>query len=602
VEPATTTLIILGAAVLAFMLNRLPVGAVAILTALALYATGVLEADAALSGFGEPVVVFIAALFVVSEGIDSTGVTAWAGQALARRAGTNKSRVLVAVMVLAAFLTALITPNGAVAALIPMVVMLALRIGSSPSQMLLPLAFAAHAGSLLALTGSPVNVIVAEASREAGGDGFGFFEYALIGLPLLVGTIGLSILLGPRALPGTVPTTIGPDLSRHAEVLSAQYALEGGFYRLRVREFSPLIATRARDVDLADYPGIVVVGVQTSSGRPAPPDHELAKDDVVVVRGPSEEVSHLVVAAMLAVSMRPLLGGPGGALLSREAGVVEAVVPPRSPLVGEAVFPGMLRGSELVILAVRRLGKDLGPRTVALAEGDVLLVHGAWAAVNSLIDDRDLLLVDSPDLLRRQAVPMGPKAKRAIAVVVGMVVLLVLGVVPPPVAALLAATAMVLLHVVGVQQAYRSVSWQTIVLIGGLIPLSTAIESSGAAERIARALIDGVGQGRPYVLLIGLFLLTGALGQVVSNTATVLIVVPIAVAAALETGVSVQPVLMLVAVAGASSFLTPIATPANMMVMGAGGYRFGTYWRLGLPVMLLWLVVSVLLVPVIWPF
>jgi di/tricarboxylate transporter len=602
VEPATTTLIILGAAVLAFMLNRLPVGAVAILTALALYATGVLEADAALSGFGEPVVVFIAALFVVSEGIDSTGVTAWAGQALARRAGTNKSRVLVAVMVLAAFLTALITPNGAVAALIPMVVMLALRIGSSPSQMLLPLAFAAHAGSLLALTGSPVNVIVAEASREAGGDGFGFFEYALIGLPLLVGTIGLSILLGPRALPGTVPTTIGPDLSRHAEVLSAQYALEGGFYRLRVREFSPLIATRARDVDLADYPGIVVVGVQTSSGRPAPPDHELAKDDVVVVRGPSEEVSHLVVAAMLAVSMRPLLGGPGGSLLSREAGVVEAVVPPRSPLVGEAVFPGMLRGSELVILAVRRLGKDLGPRTVALAEGDVLLVHGAWAAVNSLIDDRDLLLVDSPDLLRRQAVPMGPKAKRAIAVVVGMVVLLVLGVVPPPVAALLAATAMVLLHVVGVQQAYRSVSWQTIVLIGGLIPLSTAIESSGAAERIARALIDGVGQGRPYVLLIGLFLLTGALGQVVSNTATVLIVVPIAVAAALETGVSVQPVLMLVAVAGASSFLTPIATPANMMVMGAGGYRFGTYWRLGLPVMLLWLVVSVLLVPVIWPF
>jgi di/tricarboxylate transporter len=602
VEPATTTLIILGAAVLAFMLNRLPVGAVAILTALALYATGVLEADAALSGFGEPVVVFIAALFVVSEGIDSTGVTAWAGQALARRAGTNKSRVLVAVMVLAAFLTALITPNGAVAALIPMVVMLALRIGSSPSQMLLPLAFAAHAGSLLALTGSPVNVIVAEASRDAGGDGFGFFEYALIGLPLLVGTIGLSILLGPRALPGTVPTTIGPDLSRHAEVLSAQYALEGGFYRLRVREFSPLIATRARDVDLADYPGIVVVGVQTSSGRPAPPDHELAKDDVVVVRGPSEEVSHLVVAAMLAVSMRPLLGGPGGSLLSREAGVVEAVVPPRSPLVGEAVFPGMLRGSELVILAVRRLGKDLGPRTVALAEGDVLLVHGAWAAVNSLVDDRDILLVDSPDLLRRQAVPMGPKAKRAIAVVVGMVVLLVLGVVPPPVAALLAATAMVLFHVVGVQQAYRSVSWQTIVLIGGLIPLSTAIESSGAAERIARALIDGVGQGRPYVLLIGLFLLTGALGQVVSNTATVLIVVPIAVAAALETGVSVQPVLMLVAVAGASSFLTPIATPANMMVMGAGGYRFGTYWRLGLPVMLLWLVVSVLLVPVIWPF
>ena len=145
-------------------------------------------------------------------------------------------------------------------------------------------------------------------------------------------------------------------------------------------------------------------------------------------------------------------------------------------------------------------------------------------------------------------------------------------------------------------------SWQTIVLIGGLIPLSTAIETSGAADLVARGLVDGVGVGSPYLLLVALYLLTGALGQVVSNTATVLVVVPIAVAAALETGISVQPVLMLVAVAGASSFLTPIATPANMMVMGPGGYTFGTYWRLGLPVMALWMVISVVLIPLVWPF
>jgi di/tricarboxylate transporter len=601
VDPAAITLLVLAAAVVAFISNRLPVGAVAILTALALYFTGVLDASTALSGFGEPVVLFIAALFVVSEGIDSTGVTTWAGQALARRSGTDARRGLVAVMLLVAVLTALITPNGAVAALLPMVVVLAVRLGSTPSQMLLPLAFGAHAGSLLALTGSPVNVIVADASRDAGGGGFGFFEYALVGVPLVVGTVVVCALLGPRTLPHAVPRTTGPDLSRHADVLSTQYSLDGGFYRLRVRESSPLVGVTAADVPLGQYPGIRLVGVQSPDRRPVPHAQPIAQDDVLVVTGPSEEISHLVLDDVLAVTMRPLAAPSADRLLTREAGVVEVVVPPRSPLVGEDVFAGMVRGSDLVVLAVRRRGKELDRRTVTVTEGDVLLLHGAWAAIDALVDDRDVLLVDSPDLVRRQGVPMGARAGRAVAVVAGMVVLLVLGVVPPAVAALLAATAMVLLRVVGVQQAYRSVSWQTVVLIGGLIPLSIAIESSGAADLVAGELVGRVGGDRPYLLLAALFLLTATLGQVVSNTATVLVVVPIAVAAAVETGVSVQPVLMLVAVAGAASFLTPIATPANMMVMGPGGYAFGTYWRLGLPLMALWLAVSLVLIPLIWP-
>ena len=211
-------------------------------------------------------------------------------------------------------------------------------------------------------------------------------------------------------------------------------------------------------------------------------------------------------------------------------------------------------------------------------------------------------MVDSPDLVRRQAVPLGARSGIAIGVLVAMVVLLAFAIVPPAIAGLAAATAMVLFRVVTVNQAYRAVSWQTVVLIGGLIPLSTAIQTSGAADVVAGRLIDVVGAGRPYLLLIALFTLTAVLGQVVSNTATVLIVVPIAVAAAQETGVSVLPVLMLIAVAGAGALLTPIATPANMMVMGPGGYRFSDYWRLGLPVMLLWLVVAVVVIPLVWPF
>jgi di/tricarboxylate transporter len=169
-------------------------------------------------------------------------------------------------------------------------------------------------------------------------------------------------------------------------------------------------------------------------------------------------------------------------------------------------------------------------------------------------------------------------------------------------AGLLAATAMVLSKVVGPRQAYRAISWQIVVLIGALIPLSAAIQSSGGADRIADLIVDAVGPGRPYLLLLALFALTTALGQMVSNTATVLIVAPIAVAAAQGTQTSVKPVLMLVAVAGAASLLTPISTPANMMIMSPAGYRFGDYWKLGLVVLAWWLLTALVIVPFVWPF
>jgi di/tricarboxylate transporter len=183
-----------------------------------------------------------------------------------------------------------------------------------------------------------------------------------------------------------------------------------------------------------------------------------------------------------------------------------------------------------------------------------------------------------------------------------MVVLLATGLVPPAMAGLLAALAMVLTRVVRPAQAYRAISWQIIVLIGALIPLSAAIGASGGADRIADLIVDAVGPGRPYLLLLALFLLTAVLGQVVSNTATVLIVAPIAVAAAHGTGTSVKPVLMLIAVAGAASLLTPISTPANMMIMSPAGYRFGDYWKLGLPVLAWWLLTALIVIPLVWSF
>jgi di/tricarboxylate transporter len=527
VSHATLTLIVLGATVVLFVANRLPPEVVAIGAALALYAVGVLDPAQVVAGFGDPAVAFIASLFVVSEGLDASGVTAWAGQKLIAGAGASARRLLVMMLALVAGASALITPNGSVAALLPVGVVMAIQVKRRPSTFLMPLAFSASAGSLLALTGSPVNVIVSEAASASAHRGFGFLSFALAGIPLVVGTIAICVLLGDRLLPTRTARTISPNLSQHARTLIEQYAIN----------------------------------------------------------------SDLIARERL----------PGG-LITRDAGVAEVVIPPRSDLLGETFFPGMVTSSgDLVVLAVQRNGEDREGDT-ELTVGDTLLLQGEWKALDKKLDDPEVLVVDTPQAVRRQAVPLGPGAVPAILILIGMVALLASGAVPPFVASLLAACAMVVLRIITVEQAYRSVSWTAVVMIGAMFAVSVAIKARGAAERIAHGLVETVGAAGPHALLFGLFVLTATFGQLISNTATALIVIPIAVSAATELGVSSRPVLMSVGVAAAASFLTPIATPANLMVMEPGGYRFGDYWKLGICLMALFFVVSTLLVPVIWSF
>jgi di/tricarboxylate transporter len=419
-----------------------------------------------------------------------------------------------------AVLTALISVNGSVAALLPVMAVTAVRLRLSPSQLLMPLAFGAHAGSLLALTGSPVNVIVSQYADDAGVGRFGFFSFALVGLPLLVGTTAIVVLLGERLLPSRTPRSLARDLGGLAHTLVDEYAL---------------------------------------------------------THDPQE-------------------------LVSRGSGVAEVLIPPRSALIGSTMFPGMTTESgDLVVLAIQRKGEDL-PGETQIAVGDVLVLQGAWHDLEYHLDDPDVLVVDDPALVRRQAVPLGPGAPQVLVIVGGMVILLVAGLVPPAVAGLLAAGAIVLARILTVEQAYRGIAWTTVVLVAGMIPLSTAMVSTGAASTLAERLVDVVGDSGPHALLLGLVVLTFALGQLISNMATALIVIPIAVSAAGELDVSPKPLLMGVCVASAAAFLTPVATPANLMVMGPGGYRFGDYWKLGLPLLALFGVVAVLLVPVIWSF
>lgn len=424
---ATLSLVIVGVAVALFIWNRLPVEVVAIGVALLLYFTGLVDSRTLFSGFGDAVIVFIASLFVVSEGLAASGVTAWVSETLARLAGRTYTRLLVTVLLLGAVASAVITVNGAAAALVPVTVAVARHAQLSPSKVLIPLAFGCSAGALLTLGGSPVNILIYEASFDNGGGGFGYFEFALVGIPLVLVTIAVAVLFGYRLLPeresATPPTQVGDGM----------------------------------------------------------------------------------------------------------------------------------------------------------------------------------LAVDPTEDARPQPDALGRSTPRALAVLAVMVGLLVSGVMPPAVAALLAALAMVVLRVVRTEQVYRAIPWQTIILIGALIPLSTAIKTSGAAEEVAAPIVELAADRSPYLLLGALFVLTALLGQFISNVATVLVVIPIAVAAATESGISIQATLMLVALAGAASLLTPIATPANMIVLNPGGYRFSDYWRLGIVTMLAWFAVAMAVIPLCWP-
>lgn len=608
-SPIAYTGIIVAIAVVLFVTNKVPVVLVAMGTALGLWATGVLTLPQALGGLGDPAVIFIASLFVVSSGLEVTGVTAWAGQLLIKGAGEeSRTRLLLLMMGLVALLVALISLNGAVAALLPVVVVIAVRLKRNSSQLLMPLVFAGHAGSMLALTGTPVNVLVSEAGLDAGVGGFGFFEFALAGIPLLAGTMAIIVLFGEKLLPQRNGATMPADFSRHARTLVEQYGLASGIHQLRVRATCPYVGQASHAIDLGSWSGLQLVAVQDGDTAGPLRRTTIAEGDHLLLRGDAEAAANF--AAQMHLAFREEGAGDGEeTLFNRRSGLAEVVIPPRSGLIGQTVFPGMVTESgDLIILAVQR-GATEAPGAgktktagVVLQAGDTMLLQGTWKALDTHLDDPDVLVVSSPELVRRQAVPMGPGAKQAIIILFAMVVMLATGIIPSAVAGLLAAGAIILCGIMTVEQSYRAISWTTVILVGAMMPLSTAMIETGAAKMLADRLVSMVGDAGPTALLAGLFVLTAIMGQLISNTATALIVIPIGVAAATAMGISPRPVLMSTAVAAAGAFLTPIATPTNLMVMGPGGYVFSDYWKLGLPLLIWFFVVAVFIVPLIWRF
>jgi di/tricarboxylate transporter len=586
-----------------FIWDRLPVIVVCMLAALALYATGILTLQQSLAGFGDPAVIFIATLFVVSAGLEMSGVTVWAGQVLVRQSGESRTRLIVLMMLFVGLLSALISVNGAVAALLPVIVVMAIRLGRSPSQLLMPLVFGAHAGSMLMLTGTPVNVLIDDASLDAGAGGFGYFEFALVGIPAVIGCILIVVFLGEKLLPHRTSKSLPPDLSQHARTLIDQYKLGEDLHQFDVLPTSPLAGTPRRDLDLTARPGVTLVTLHDADHLPVRRDL-IEPGDILILRG--DRAAATALAADLGLHERDssvlAAGGIALTLFNRRSGLAEVVVPPRSKLIGERFFPGMVTDSgDLVVLGIQRQGQDLDS-VDRLAQGDTLLLQGSWTALDKRLEPSEVIVVNAPEDVRRQAVAMGEGSRTMVIILAAMVFMLATGIVPPAVAGLLAAGAVLLSGILNVEQLYRSINWTTVILVGAMMPLSTAMEQTGAARLLADGIVTVVEPYGPQALLAGLFILTAVLGQVISNTATALIIIPVSVVAATQMGLSPQPVLMCVGLAAAAAFLTPVATATNLMVMEPGDYRFGDYWKLGLPMVLWFFVIAVFLVPLIWQF
>jgi di/tricarboxylate transporter len=359
---------------------------------------------------------------------------------------------------------------------------------------------------------------------------------------------------------------------------------------------------------LGASPGISLIAVAGAAPDKAE-SRSFAAGDVLVLRGSPDALTSFADGNRLS-EMPDGEGSIADMLFNKHSGLAEVVVKPRSKLVGTVMSPGALTESgQFVVVAIQRNGEDLGgagmgetagSAGVTLQPGDHLLLQGTWQALDRIAGDPDVLAVDSPDAVRRQAVPLGPGSTTMLVILSVMVLVLATGILPAPVGVLIAAMAVIASGILSVPQAYRAIDWNTVVLVGSMIPLSTAMYRSGVATQMADLLVAAIGESNPMMLLAGLFLFTALLGQVISNTATAMIVIPIAVTAAGELGISAKPVLMSLNVGASAAFLTPVATTSNLIVMGPGGYRFGDYWKLGAVLMALYFVIAVFWVPVVW--
>jgi len=599
---------LLLATIALFISDRLRMDVVAIMLIIALMLTGLLSPAEALAGFGDPLVILIAALFVVGDGLFRTGVAFSVGNWLMGMAGTSELRLLVLLMLVVAVLSAFMSNTGAVAIFIPVALNLASRAGIAPSRLLLPMAYAGSIGGMLTLIGTPPNLVVTTELSRAGLEPFNFFSFTPIGLLILAMAIIFILTLGAVLLPSEARESGGqtPDRLSLSDLVQA-YGIDDRFHMLKLGPDSPLIGTTVGQALLRTRFGVTVIALERNvRGKPiAVPvmiDADYRSGDVLFMTGSEAAVAPLIesVAGLRRVPIeeRHL------ATVKEEVGLAEVLLAPRSELNGHTIREVRFREDYgLSVLGILRKGRPLREDLLdtRLEFGDSLLVGGGWRQIEPLQRNLNNFIVLTLPREMDEVAPYRERAPWALGIVAIMLVLMTFSLVPTVTAVLLAGLAMVLARCVTMEEAYKAVNWQSVVLIAGMLPMATALDKTGALKLIVDGLVDTLGDLGPIALMGGLFLLTTVLSQFISNTATAVLVAPIALGAATGLGVSPYPLLMTVALGASTAFSTPMASPVNTLVIGPGGYKFVDFLKLGIPLQLLAMAITLICVPLLFP-
>lgn len=579
---------ILFGALLAFVSQRFRVELVAMGVLVFLAVTRLLSVPEALSGFSSPAVITVGAVLVISHGLVQSGVAGVIGGAILRVAGDDEARILLLVMASAGVMSAFMNDVGATAVLVPAVIDIGRRAKISPSKLLIPLSFATLLGGSTTLIGTPPNILVNDYLASRGLHPFNFFDFAPVGIVTAMAGLIFMLLVGRRLLP------IRPsahDLRRTFHRPMAQpeaYRLEDRLFRLRIPRGSSLDGKSIGQSHFRKAFHLSIVAILRKGKTRLAPDTSdtLRSGDVLLVKGGAEKV------ARLEREHKVELEAPAHVdlddLESKDVAVIEAILAPHSDLVGKALREMRFREKYgLNGLAIWRKGQAIrvGVAEEPLQFGDALLMQGPRSNLEGLQADGDFVVLDA-EYAPKQRPHKAPYAIGALAVTV---ILAMLGMLPISIAVLVGAGLMIFSGCLTVREAYRSIDWPVIFLIAGTLPAGIAMDKSGAAQVLAEHIMNFT-YGQPSATLFGVLTLVLLLSQILPNKAIVVLMAPIAVSVAQKVGGDPRIFLLGVGVAASMAFVTPISHPANMLVMGPGGYRFTDYIKVGLPLGLLSLV------------
>lgn len=613
---------ILAFAIVFFVTEWLRVDVVALIVVIALMLTGLLTPAQAIAGFSNTIVLTIAALFIIGGAVLQTGLAGVIGNQVLKIAGTNPTRLLVMVMLTVSLMSAFMSSTGTVAVLLPAVVSLATSARISPSKLLIPLAYASLFGGALTLIGTPPNLVVSDLLRENGYAPFQFFDFTFLGALLLLGGVFYMAVAGWRMLPERAAVRELARVETPKEIVR-RYALPENLFWLRVRHSSDLVGKTVAESDFGKRFNVNIIDLkrkpesrtmvqvgeaklvwQDEKARGMKPSVETVfqADDLVLVQGAPDDVAHLSASWNLGVQVAQPEAEKS--LMNQEVGLAEVLLPPDSTLIGQTLVALHFGGNyRLSVLGIRRPGSDetLNLKTTPLRFGDILLVQGPWENILSLRQkQRDFVVMGQPEAM------LGPsqrhKAPLAALILAAMLVVMIGDFLPLTTASMLAGLLMILTGCLTIDEAYSYIDWKSIVLIAGMLPMSTALEKVGLVSVVAQNMTNILGGYGPIAVLAGLFIGTALFTQVLSNTATAVLLAPLAVASAQNLGVQPQAFLMAVGIAASMAFASPVASPVNTLVMGAGNYRFSDYMKVGIPLVLVTALVAIVILPLLWPF